>query len=107
MNNTGFLHDVCPNHTDASKWNRSELLHILELHKAYLMDEVVSKETDPVQIDKATEILLKELLSDFFINIPDMDLNITKTELNKDSGNSNVHSYVNEWLKYKNIKRTF
>ena len=33
MTNEEFLKDVCPNHTEKSKWNRSELLHILELHK--------------------------------------------------------------------------
>jgi len=33
MTNEEFLKDVCPSHTEKSKWNRSELLHILELHK--------------------------------------------------------------------------
>lgn len=33
MTNEEFLKDVCPNHTEKSKWNRSELLHILEKHK--------------------------------------------------------------------------
>lgn len=31
-----FLKDVCPNHTEQSKWNRNELLHILELHEKQL-----------------------------------------------------------------------
>lgn len=35
-----FLRDVCPNHTERSKWNKSELLHILELYK----DELIPKE---------------------------------------------------------------
>lgn len=33
MTNEEFLKDACPNHTEKSKWNRSELLHILELHE--------------------------------------------------------------------------
>jgi hypothetical protein len=36
MTNEEFLRDVCPNHTESSKWNKSELLHILELHKEQL-----------------------------------------------------------------------
>lgn len=28
-----FLRDICPNHTDKSKWNKSELIHILEAYK--------------------------------------------------------------------------
>jgi len=36
MVNEEFLRDVCPNHTDKSQWNKSELLHILELHKEQL-----------------------------------------------------------------------
>lgn len=33
MTNEEFLRNVCPNHTEKSKWNKSELLHILKLHK--------------------------------------------------------------------------
>ena len=33
-----FLREVCPNHTDASKWNKSELLAILNKQGAYLLD---------------------------------------------------------------------
>ena len=33
MTNEEFLKDVCPSHTEKSKWNRGELLHILEKHK--------------------------------------------------------------------------
>jgi len=33
MTSEEFLKDVCPNHTDKSQWNKSEILHILELHK--------------------------------------------------------------------------
>lgn len=73
------------------------------MHKRYL--DKVSE--DSVTIDANTEILLKQLLSDFLISIPDMNLNIAKTAINKDSGNHNVHGYVNAWLNYKNIKRTF
>lgn len=36
MTNEEFLKDVCPNHTEKSKWNRNELLHILELHEKQL-----------------------------------------------------------------------
>lgn len=36
MTTEEFLKDVCPNHTDKSKWNKSELLHILELHTEQL-----------------------------------------------------------------------
>ncbi|AGO47436.1 hypothetical protein Phi19:3_gp032 [Cellulophaga phage phi19:3] len=36
MTNEEFLKDVCPNHTEKSKWNRSELLHILDMHKKQL-----------------------------------------------------------------------
>jgi len=36
MTTEEFLKDVCPNHTDKSQWNKSELLHILELHKEQL-----------------------------------------------------------------------
>ena len=36
MKNEEFLKDVCPNHTEKSKWNRNELLHILELHEKQL-----------------------------------------------------------------------
>lgn len=33
MTNEEFLKDVCPNHTDKYQWNKSELMHILELHE--------------------------------------------------------------------------
>ena len=33
MTNEEFLRDVCPNHTEKSQWNRSEILRILEKHK--------------------------------------------------------------------------
>jgi hypothetical protein len=36
MTNEEFLRDVCPNHTDKSQWNKSELLHILKLYKEQL-----------------------------------------------------------------------
>jgi len=36
MTNEEFLKDVCPNHTEKSKWNKNELLHILDLHKEQL-----------------------------------------------------------------------
>ena len=37
MTNEEFLKDVCPNHTETSKWNKSELLNILDLHKEQLI----------------------------------------------------------------------
>lgn len=43
MTNEEFLRDVCPNHTDKSKWNKSELLHILELHTEQLRKHAVIK----------------------------------------------------------------
>ena len=44
MTNEEFLRDVCPNHTDKSQWNKSELLHILELHKEQLRLHIVSQQ---------------------------------------------------------------
>ena len=41
MTTEEFLRDVCPNHTDSSKWNKSELLHILELHTEQLRKHAV------------------------------------------------------------------
>ena len=41
MTTEEFLEDVCPNHTDKSKWNKSELLHILELHTEQLRKHAV------------------------------------------------------------------
>lgn len=46
MTNEEFLRDVCPNHTDKSQWNKSELLHILELHKEQLRLHIVSHGTE-------------------------------------------------------------
>ena len=43
MTTEEFLKDVCPNHTDKSKWNKSELLHILELHTEQLRKHAVVK----------------------------------------------------------------
>ena len=43
MTTEEFLKDVCPNHTDKSKWNKSELLHILELHTEQLRKHAVIK----------------------------------------------------------------
>jgi len=43
MKNEEFLRDVCPNHTDKSQWNKSELLHILELHKQQLRLHIVNQ----------------------------------------------------------------
>lgn len=37
MDSNDFLTEVCPNHTDKSQWNKSELLHILDLHKRQLL----------------------------------------------------------------------
>ena len=46
MTNEDFLRDVCPNHTDKSKWNKSELLHILELQKEQLRLHIVSQQRE-------------------------------------------------------------
>ena len=39
MNNEEFLKDICPNHTDKSKWNKSELLHILDKYQALQLQQ--------------------------------------------------------------------
>ena len=46
MTNEEFLQDVCPNHTDKSKWNKNELLHILELHNEQLRLHNVSQQRE-------------------------------------------------------------
>jgi len=33
MKTEEFLNNACPNHTNDSKWNKSELMHILQLHE--------------------------------------------------------------------------
>ncbi len=40
MNNEEFLKDICPNHTDKSKWNKSELLTILDKYQALQLQQV-------------------------------------------------------------------
>lgn len=45
MTTEKFLKVVCPNHTDKSKWNKSELLHILELHTEQLRKHAVVRST--------------------------------------------------------------
>ena len=47
MTTEEFLRDVCPNHTESSKWNKSELLHILELHTEQLRKHAVSSSVCP------------------------------------------------------------
>ena len=39
MRNDDFLKDVCPNHTDKSKWNKSEVLYILDMQKKQFISE--------------------------------------------------------------------
>lgn len=39
MNNEEFLRDICPNHTEKSKWNKSELLTILENYQALQLQQ--------------------------------------------------------------------
>lgn len=46
MTNEEFLRDVCPNHTEKSQWNKSELLHILELQKEQLRLHIVSQQRE-------------------------------------------------------------
>lgn len=36
MNLEEFLRDVSPNHTEKSKWNKVEILHILKLYREEL-----------------------------------------------------------------------
>lgn len=39
MTNEEFLKDICPNHTDKSKWNKSEILTILDKYQALQLRE--------------------------------------------------------------------
>jgi hypothetical protein len=39
MTNEEFLKDICPNRTDKSKWNKSELLHILDKYQALQLQQ--------------------------------------------------------------------
>lgn len=40
MKNTeDFLREICPNHTDSSKWNKSELLTILDKYQALQLQQ--------------------------------------------------------------------
>jgi hypothetical protein len=39
MTNEEFLKDICPNHTNKSKWNKSELLHILDKYQALQLQQ--------------------------------------------------------------------
>ena len=56
MTNEEFLRDVCPNHTDKSQWNQSELLHILELHKEQLrLGDVVGQSEQLCDCGKPVE----------------------------------------------------
>lgn len=59
MTNEEFLRDVCPNHTEKSKWNKSELLRILELQKEQLRLHNVSKSlpTKKYEIDFGGNVL--------------------------------------------------
>ncbi|MCK9544574.1 MAG: hypothetical protein M0R03_21345 [Novosphingobium sp.] len=47
MTTEEFLKNVCPNHTDKSKWNKSELLYILELHTEQLRKHAVISSVCP------------------------------------------------------------
>jgi len=49
MTSEEFLRDVCPNHTDKSKWNKSELLYILELHTEQLRKHAVVGQSEPLK----------------------------------------------------------
>ena len=51
MTTEEFLRDVCPNHTDNSKWNKSELLHILELHSEQLRKHAVVGRSEQLVCD--------------------------------------------------------
>jgi hypothetical protein len=46
MKNTeDFLREICPNHTDKSKWNKSELLHILDKYQALQLQQTGVKQS--------------------------------------------------------------
>lgn len=50
MTNEEFLKDICPNHTDKSKWNKSELLNILDKYQALQLQQTgVSISVDRVE----------------------------------------------------------
>ena len=55
MTTEEFLRDACPNHTDKSKWNKSELLHILELHTEQLRKDAVIKSVCDCEVKGAYE----------------------------------------------------
>lgn len=52
MEKEKFLREACPNHTDKSKWNKSELLYILDLYK-----ENIYKESKKYEIDFGGNVL--------------------------------------------------
>ena len=60
MTNEEFLRDVCPNHTDKSQWNKSELLHILELQKEQLRLNGVSNSSKPKKSKKKQKLRLTQ-----------------------------------------------
>jgi len=74
MTNEEFLRDVCPNHTESSRWNKSELLHILELHKEQLRLAAVSKRSIP---NNGEQMLIDILENKYVQNT------ITKEMINK------------------------
>ena len=59
MKNTeDFLREICPNHTDSSKWNKSELLTILDKHQALQLQQggvMCSDIVSDAELDKAFE----------------------------------------------------
>lgn len=55
MTTEEFLRDVCPNHTDTSKWNKSELLYILELHTEQLRKHDVVRQSEQLFCNMAGE----------------------------------------------------
>lgn len=78
MTREEFLKDVCPNHTDKSKWNKSELLHILEIYKEQLRSDNTKNE-----IQFLNEILshLNNVDGDLFeyqCNVEDLELIVSK-----------------------------
>jgi hypothetical protein len=55
MTNEEFLKDICPNHTDKSKWNKSELLHILDKYQALQLQQTGVSGSDYNKFGKKTK----------------------------------------------------
>jgi hypothetical protein len=84
MKNTeDFLREICPNHTDKSKWNKSELLHILDNYQALQLQQtdVSGSAFDEIyaELTRISAALLTKQLSEL-----KEDWNFCKTTPKKD-----------------------